>query len=74
MATIALDKETSLKLKQAKLPVDIVDPDGRIVGVFTPCDLDPRQPRISEEEIARRAAKGGGRTLQEIFADLERRQ
>jgi hypothetical protein len=32
-----------------------------------------RQLRISEEEIDRRVRQGGGRTLAEILADLEKR-
>ena len=31
------------------------------------------EPQVSEEELDRRQREGGGRTLDEIMADLEKR-
>jgi hypothetical protein len=56
-------------------PVPICAPDGRVLVYATP--VKPVQfklePQISEEELQRREAKGGGRKLADILRDLESR-
>jgi hypothetical protein len=43
-----------------------------VLGHFVPRDRR-KEPQISEEEIQRRLKQGGGRSLAEIMADLEKR-
>jgi hypothetical protein len=55
----------------------VLDSTGRRLGYFTP-DINPAwyqgvEPAVSEEELARRERVGGGRSLKEIMADLQRR-
>lgn len=55
--------------------VELRAADGTFLGFFTPtrkflADLDPG---ISDEEMERRFAEGGGRPLTDILRDLEAR-
>jgi ATP-dependent RNA circularization protein (DNA/RNA ligase family) len=77
MSELTVDPATSTKLRQVHERVEIRDEAGELIGYFM-----PRVDRllyksveipISEEELRRRAQKGGGRTLVEILADLDRR-
>jgi hypothetical protein len=65
---------------EANEPLKIIGYDGVVLGYFTPAKaekveivLDPPGPPISDEELDREMAAGGGRTLDEILADLEKR-
>lgn len=55
----------------------LYDPAGHILGYFTPAagtsEYEGVDSPASDEEIERRSREGGGRTLTEIMADLERR-
>lgn len=68
MTRIRLNDAVASELRKAPGPVELVDEAGALVGRFTPFE-----PCISEEEIERRLREGGGRTLKEILADLEKR-
>jgi hypothetical protein len=77
MSELTVDSATLTKLRQVHERVEIRDEAGELIGYFM-----PRVDRllyksveipISEEELRRRVQKGGGRTLVEILADLERR-
>ena len=74
---ITISSELLAQLRAAPHTVDLCDEHGNVVGQFTP-QLDPEEweslePQLSEEEIQRRLQEGGGRTLSEILADLEKR-
>ncbi len=77
MSKLVLDRETAAKFQQLEQGVEVCDESGRILGYFSPRP-DPSiyeniEPPISDEELERRANEGGGRTLAEILADLEKR-
>jgi len=71
------DSATLDKLRQVNERVEIRDEEGELIGYFTPrvdrSLYESVEIPVSEEELRRRAQKGGGRTLAEILADLERR-
>ena len=78
MTKITLDSATSAKLSGVDQHVELCDAAGRTLGYFVPV-VDPSQYvespcPVSEEELDRREREGGGRTLAEILADLERLQ
>jgi hypothetical protein len=71
------DPATLNKLRQINERVEIRDEAGELIGYFTPSIdralYESVEIPVSEDELRRRAQKGGGRTLTEILADLERR-
>jgi ATP-dependent RNA circularization protein (DNA/RNA ligase family) len=77
MSELTVDLATSTKLRQVRERVEIRDQAGELIGYFMPrvdrLLYESVEIPISEEELRRRAQKGGGRTLVEILADLERR-
>jgi len=77
MNQITVDPSTGLQLRAAVDVVRIYDRDGQFLGYFTPAVArslyQTVQPPSSEQELLRRAQAGGGRTLAEIMADLEKR-
>lgn len=75
MSIIIVHDPLTSKLAAADAPVELCAADGRVLGYFTPAkekrlNLDPG---ISDEEISRRLAEGGGRPLADILRDLEKR-
>jgi len=77
MSEVIVDSVTVNQLREINERVEIRDEAGELIGYFTPL-VDRRlyesvEVPISEEELRRRAQKGGGRTLVEILADLKRR-
>jgi hypothetical protein len=71
---VTVDADTRRKLRDLAEAMQFTDESGRVLGHYTPVQNDPRRrPQISEEEIQQRLAQGGGRTLAEIMADLEKR-
>lgn len=75
MSIIIVHDPLTAKLAAADAPLEVLAPDGRVLGYFTPTkpkryNLDPG---ISEEEMDRRFAAGGGRPLADILRDLEAR-
>jgi hypothetical protein len=78
MSELIVDSAMLDKLRQVNERIEIRDPAGELVGYFTPrVDQTLYQSveiPVSDEELRRRAAKGGGRTLAEIVADLESRE
>jgi hypothetical protein len=77
MTRIFIDAALGAKLHELTEPAQICDPAGRILGSFTPTPMEAiyegLEPQITKEELEQRAREGGGRTLAEILADLERR-
>ena len=78
MTKITLDPTALAKLSNIGHQVELCDTSGRTLGYFVPVVTatqyaDSPCP-VSEEELDRRERQGGGRTLAEILADLERRK
>lgn len=73
MTRLTLDAETGKRLRQGDTTLELVDEKGSVIGRFVRLPDKGREPTISEEEIQRRLAKGGGRPLKDILADLEKR-
>lgn len=78
MTRVVLDAATAAKLHGARDSVELCDESGRVLGRFVPAEngLPGGKlpgPQISEEELDRRERAGGGRSLAEILADLEKR-
>jgi hypothetical protein len=81
MGQLTIDRTLLAQLLAVKEPVEIVDPDGKIVGRFTPMTEDEAErQRIASlfdldkarETLARE--RGKGRPLQEILARLRARE
>lgn len=77
MERVTVDLVTRTKLANARQKVELCDDSGRVFGHFLPLENHSRdtgrEPRISDEEIERRLRLGGGRSLAEILADLEKK-
>jgi len=78
MTRITLDSTMLAALSSVGQQVELCDTSGRLLGYFVPVVAatqyaDSPCP-VSEDELDRREREGGGRTLAEILADLERRQ
>lgn len=73
MAQVISDPVTAQRLREAVKTVKLVDTEGKVLGHFVPEAHRPPEPTICEEELDRREAAGGGRSLAEILADLEKR-
>jgi hypothetical protein len=72
MTKVVLDKRARAQLHDLQESLQFVDESGRLLGLFTPSvDQALLKPQISEREIKKRLAQGGGRPLEEIFRDFE---
>ena len=77
MTKVTVDSELWGKLNKLQGPAELCDPSGRTLAYFYPVisspseDAAPRSP-ISDEELERRRQQRGGRSLEEILADLEK--
>jgi hypothetical protein len=75
MTRIVLDAALAARLKSTHDAIELADPDGAILGHFTPTHaiqkLTAKVP-FTEEEIKQAKEKRGGRSLAEILADLEK--
>jgi hypothetical protein len=77
MPTVVADAAMIDKLAGLTEPADIVDPDGRKLGRFTPEPvpaepLCPWEPTLTRAEVERRIRESKGRTWAEIRKRLER--
>ncbi len=77
MTRLVLDAETTEKLRAAEARVEVCDSNGNTLGYFLPSN-DRGLYKIfdcpyTEEEIERARNEPGGRSLQEILADLPKR-
>jgi hypothetical protein len=75
MSFVIVPEQLTAKLEAADTPLQMCTKDGRVIGYFTPTkpaklNLDPG---VSEEELDRREARGGGRPLADILRDLDTR-
>lgn len=77
MVNIVVDDELRAKVGDLKSPVTLQDASGRVLAYVTPAldrwIYDELDPGISDEEIERRSAAGGGKPLSEILADFQQR-
>jgi hypothetical protein len=78
MSTLVFDQATIDKLKAVVAPqAEIRDERGILWGYYQPVvspeTVDQCECPVSEEELARREAEGGGRPLAEILRELENR-
>ncbi|MGP0067289.1 MAG: hypothetical protein ACLQGP_27300 [Isosphaeraceae bacterium] len=77
MSSVVLDSRSLELLRQGEGRVEIRDEAGQLAGYFIPpvdrSLYESVEVPVSEDELRRRAQKGGGRTLAEILADLEQR-
>jgi len=76
MTSVKVDAETLQKLRAVPGAVQVCDEAGHVVGYFRPaCGIQryPEPPALSPEELQRRLAAPGGRTISEILADLTSR-
>jgi len=77
MTKVVVDPATRAKLLDARNPMELCDDSGHVLGHFIPIAADSTQlsldPQVSDEELDRREREGGGRSLREILADLEKR-
>ena len=76
MTQILVDDLLLKRLHQLTEPLELCDPEGRVLGRFIPM-LDPSKynltPQISDEELQRRKASNGAEyTTEEVLAYLER--
>ena len=67
MSRLTLDPATSAQLAKVESPLDLYDPNGKVLGRFVPIPADKREPQVSEEELQRRESNGGGRSLTAIL-------
>ncbi len=77
MVKITVDSELMAKLGDLKSPLTLQDATGRVLAYLTPAEdrsiYDELDPGISDEELARRLAAGGGMSFSEMMAECERR-
>ncbi len=73
MSAIIVDGPLSAELLAVPDSVELRDAGGRVLGYFTPARPGDLEPDVSEAELERRFAAGGGRPLADILRDLERR-
>jgi hypothetical protein len=72
MTKVVLDKRARAQFHDLKETLQFVDESGQLLGLFTPsANSALLKPQISEEEIKKRVAQGGGRPLAGILRDLE---
>ena len=72
MTQILLDANLARQLKSSAKPLELCDPSGTVVGVFTPVSKSKMATPFTEEEIQNSKQKKGGRPLADIFADLKK--
>jgi len=74
MSTITVDSKMLSMLRQVKVPTDILDDAGKVLGTFTPKDkTDEEIIKVFDLDKARATferEKGQGRPLQEILDRL----
>jgi hypothetical protein len=75
MTQLILDEATAAKLRQAAGSVELIDPSGRTVGVFTPpvdrALYEGVECPVSNEELARREREEPRFTTAEVLAHLK---
>jgi len=75
MTQISLPIGIEQQLSALDEAIEMRGAGGKLLGVFVPAlagEYANAQPDIDDEELERRFAEGGGRTLPEIWADLRK--
>ena len=76
MTKVTVDEAVRARLGNLEEAFELCDESGRTLGYFTPAVdrslYESLKPPVTEEELQRREQQGGGRTLSEILADLEK--
>jgi hypothetical protein len=78
MDTLTIDADLAAKLADTTQPVEFFDDKGQLIGVFKSqayCreyEKSSAAGPVTEDELDRRSAEKGGRTLKEIMDDLNR--
>jgi len=76
MVRLVLDDGLRIKLDEIRVPTELCDKDGRVLGLFTPvADPDRKwyewaKGRYSDEELERRSKETGGKTTAEVLKML----
>jgi hypothetical protein len=72
MSIVIADDTLTATLDRAEGPVSICTRQGRVIGYFSPAKSSHLnlEPPISEAEILKIEAAGGGRSLKDILKDL----
>jgi hypothetical protein len=75
MSLVIIPDALKAKLLAADAPLELCTADGTRLGFFTPGPQKKYnlEPPASEEELNARFAEGGGRPLNDILRDLEKR-
>ena len=77
MNTITVDPSLLGGLGRLGCSAELRDPSGNVLGYFTPATDSSLYTGVDSpstaEELDRRSREGGGRQLNEIFRDFERR-
>jgi hypothetical protein len=77
MVNIIVDNELLAKLGDLKSPVTLQDASGRVLAYLTPAEdrsiYDELDMGISVEELNRRRAAGGGKSLEDWLKEFEDR-
>jgi len=76
MSKVIVDSVLRQRLQELMQPVELCDESGKVLGRFVPdqSDFEPREPQVSEAELARREASSERRySTAEVLAHLERR-
>jgi hypothetical protein len=75
MGKVIVDSAVELKFRNAAQTVEICSSSGQLLGHFVPAGSSSHssgvEPKITEEEMARREQAGGGRSLTDILTNLE---
>ena len=74
MTKLTLNEPASETLASAKGWTEVCNPDGKVIGFFTPATpiYEGEECPIPLEELERRSKSGRGRTLKEILDELEK--
>lgn len=79
MPKVILDRATLARFNELKERVEFCDEAGRTLGHFQPVPsrdhgmYENLECPLTEDELRLREEEGGGRSLAEILADLEKR-
>ena len=77
MSFTIIDPELLAQLRRAEESIELLDPDGKLLGTFAAGDLGKLPAGVvspfTEEELNRRRQNRSGRPLSEILADLRAR-
>ena len=72
MTRVRVDENLASQLAASPGPLELCDPNGKVVGRFTPITPSKIEIPFTEEEIQKSKQKKGGRPLADILADLEK--